>query len=200
MLIALLSVFLALTTAFGADTGPFYRGINIRTWKSHQAEWKKPEDWDFSFARIKKLPFGFNAVRIYTARDGDNCEPLPAVFDAAHKHDLDVLLGLYLDDGMTMTEAQVFETSRFAFEFEALKRGLRYAEQIGAIDQVIGISVGNEDLHNHRQTPKMLVKMIKSVQAWLRDEFGDRCIPVGHTDTYSNLVKPESYQEVRQCP
>lgn len=174
-----------------ADPEDNYHGINIRLYGPGGNGWKSALDWDRTFSRIESAEFPFNAVRIYATQEQDGSyKPLPMIFDALKGHNVDILLGLYLADGQGQTMAQIMDQGRFAKEFEALKEGLRYAKSIGTIDRVIGISVGNEDLYRKALTPEQIIPMIQKIQEWLKTEFPETCIPVGHTDTYHEIIDP----------
>jgi exo-beta-1,3-glucanase (GH17 family) len=161
-------------------------------------QYKTATDWLTSFTAAKAL--GFNAVRIYSVSDTQFTsspttphEPLPDILAAATTTNMDVLLGLYLDAGLDPSTQQKRPNSRLRFEreFAALKNGLLSAAGRAALDSVIGISVGNEDLYEGRQDAAHLAGLIAEVQEFVRKELG-ACVPVGHTETWGEIVDEDN--------
>ena len=184
------TAFSILVTLFGiacASTTSSYKGINVRLLQSGGVGFKTKDQWSESFRRIKALPANFTAVRVYATQEAGGYRPLEWIIDASQECSLDLLLGIYLDDGAGKLSAEVMN-GRFAPEFDELKRGLEYADEKGALDSIIGISVGNEDFHDKKQQPGDVATMISRVQEWIRSRFSGRCIPVGHTDTYYEIM------------
>lgn len=182
---------LALSGLAYASTNSSYKGINVRLLQSGGNGFKTKDQWMDSFRRIKALPANFTAVRVYATQEGGEYRPLQWIIDASQEYGLDLLLGIYLDDGMGKASAEVHK-GRFATEFDELKRGLEYANTKGAFDSIIGISVGNEDFHDKKQRPDDVASMILKVQEYIKWRFNNRCIPVGHTDTYYEIMSPNN--------
>lgn len=179
-----------------AATGPFYKGINVRMHEETGENFKTRDQWFEAFRRIKNLPTNFTAVRIYSTEEG-NYSPLPHIFDAAQTHGLDLLLGLYLDNATGTTSDYAINQGRFAVQFDQLRQGLEHASTSGALDGIIGISVGNEDFYDNKQRPEDVAAMIEKVQDYLSTSFPGRCIPVGHTDTYSEVMNDRNSKVCR---
>lgn len=183
----ILTMLVALSGLVCANTGASYKGINVRFLQSGGTEFKTEDQWRESFRRIKALPANFTAVRVYATQEAGGYRPLQWIVDASQEYGLDLLLGIYLDDGRGKSAAEVRQ-GRFATEFDQLKQGLVYAATNGAIDSIIGISVGNEDFYDKKQRPADVASMILKVQEWVKLRFPTKCIPVGHTDTYHEVM------------
>jgi hypothetical protein len=109
---------------------PVYRGLNVPGHVGGQlTPFKTKDDWVTAFKRIKGIPGGFNAARVYAMQD-DGQAYLPDQLEAASEADINLLLGIYLDSDDP-------EGRRFNQEFQVLKDGLT---QYG-LEHVIGISV-----------------------------------------------------------
>jgi exo-beta-1,3-glucanase (GH17 family) len=157
-----------------------YRGFGISAWQGGQNKPIKAQaDWTAAFNRIKTIPGNFNAARTYVVQDtynGVQTKALPTILAAANESDINVLIGLYLgtnDNG-----------ARFNQEFGVLKDTL---SQFG-LSHIIGITVGNEDLYRAATPPSHLASQIQQVQSWLDAQFPGNCIPVGHVDTWTEIV------------
>lgn len=174
-----------------ANTGPFHKGINVRLQQSGSTGFKTRDQWFESFRRISALPGNFTAVRLYATQEAGGYRPLQWIIDASREYGLDLLLGVYLDNGTDKSSAEV-QRGRFATEFDELKQGLVYAATKGALNSIIGVSVGNEDFHDKKQRPGDVVNMILKVQDWIHWRFNGTCIPVGHTDTYYEIMNPNN--------
>jgi exo-beta-1,3-glucanase (GH17 family) len=158
----------------------FYRGFGVSAWQGGQNKpIKQQADWVSAFNRIKSTPGNFNAARTYAVQDtynGVQTKALPTILAAANESNIDVLVGLYLgtnDNGF-----------RFNQEFTVLKETL---SQHG-LSHIIGITVGNEDLYRLATPPAQLASQITQVQSWLDTAFPGNCIPVGHVDTWTEIV------------
>lgn len=182
---------LALSGLTCATTGLSYKGINVRLQQSGGTGFKTRGQWFESFRRIKALPGNFTAVRVYATQEAGGYRPLQWIIDASQQYGLDLLLGIYLDNGIGKSAAEV-QKGRFATEFDELKQGLVYAATKGALDSIIGVSVGNEDFYDKKQRPEDVASMISKVQDYINVRFNGTCIPVGHTDTYHEIMNPNN--------
>ena len=163
-----------------------YKGFNLRGSVDGDGPMKIRSDWDFSFQRLKQIPGNFNAARLYSTTDingtsGVRRNYLLDVLPSAEQHDTLLLVGLYLGN-------QNANPSQFDIEFQGLKDGIVNS----SAKQIIGISVGNEDLYNKDWvTPGQLARQINTVRDWVKQNVRD-CIPVGHTDTWDSFVEPSN--------
>lgn len=134
---------------------------------------------------------GFTAARLYTSvQCGTAADPI-AAFRAAIDTQTTILVGLWASAGRASYEN----------ELNALLRGVR---ELGSplADRIVGISVGSEDLY--RSSPQGVANNagagatgaeIEGYIGWLRDWVRGTPIegkPVGHVDTWTAWILPES--------
>ena len=167
----------------------YYKGMNIRAihpWtEENNSGYKKYKDWDFAFSRLKNMTGGFNAVRTYSTQD-QGINHLESIFPLVIKHDLMLLLGLYLNE--TGTPSYTGQ-ERFQTEFAVLKDTTEQYKVQGILDHIAGITIGNEDMYQNWTTPEVIALEISQVKEWLEQEMQDTCTPVGHTDTWNALTQ-----------
>lgn len=162
-----------------------------------QDGFKGPEDWNAAFSRIKKILPHVNAVRMYSTMDPLGALPngtyttvqhLENALPSAKTYGLKILAGIYPNANW----------DRFGQELAALGTALQHH----GCDDIIAVSVGNEDLNNLEHLPSedqpankaktvdMLVNQIDQTRDML-DFYGCCHVPVTHTDTWNEIYNPE---------
>ena len=181
----LLYTFLLATQLLAPATAKFFSGFSYGAFWTDSANCKRKADFLDSFKIAKGLatPVPFDSARLFTAiQCGTKGDPTEA-FDAAVELNMNVLLGFWLSELIDPAKRTITNKQMLQNELAALEKGFaKHGKNLA--DLVIGLSVGNEDVHffETKGAAGVPAEVIQGNMNAVREAVDD-------ADTYPNLAK-----------
>jgi glucan endo-1,3-beta-D-glucosidase len=180
-----LIIFYLLTQCLTLAATKVYTGFNYGAyWRDDSAKTKEDFVRQFNLAKSLDTPVSFDSARLSTSvqwhTDKTTMDPIEA-FDAAIETNTSLLLGIWLPS---------FDAELIALDKAFTTHGQKLA------DLVIGISVGNEDVHSGFANSDVVEDKIRALRRMM-DKHGSlfkrKKLLVGHTDIAGLLLTLEAW-------
>ncbi|PSS15010.1 glycoside hydrolase family 17 protein [Amorphotheca resinae ATCC 22711] len=168
-------------TAMLTGANASWKGFNNQATLSNGA-CKAQSDWENDFNKLKSLPGGYSAMRVYAASD---CNTLANAVPAAVATGGKILVGIWTEDSN---------------HYNTEKQALLSAVQKYGFDWVAAVSVGSEDLYRGDTTASALAQQVNDVRGMLSTVNGyNNSVKVGHVDTWTAWTNGQSTDVIKAC-